>query len=193
MGLSMIEGLKFLYFGLTRDEDEDDNVMLWNLVIALELNLTTCALKVRDYDQTMELCSISLVIMLDSSNAKALYRRALAKIKLHHLEEAYKDLSKADKVELNNHDILRELDKVKGLSYKASKFNGKRVNHVIWSGKPITTVVKKKDETISPCLNDNNDVASSIEEGSEVLARDYHTTDITKVVSIGSNEDDPRP
>ncbi|XP_021724331.1 70 kDa peptidyl-prolyl isomerase-like [Chenopodium quinoa] len=99
--------LKFLCFGLPRNGD--DNVILWNLAIAIELNLAAYALKVCDFVQTKELCS--LVIMLDSSNVKSLYRRALVKIRLYQLEEAVEDLGKAVRVEPNNQDILRELEK----------------------------------------------------------------------------------
>ncbi|XP_021740866.1 70 kDa peptidyl-prolyl isomerase-like [Chenopodium quinoa] len=115
-------GLKFLCFVLP--QDEDDRALLWNLAISLELNLAACALKVRDYEHTKELCL--LVIMLDGNNHKALYRKALAEIKLNQLEEAHKDLGKAAKAETKNLDILRELKKEEGLRSKVSNIRGKR-------------------------------------------------------------------
>ncbi|XP_021764223.1 outer envelope protein 61-like [Chenopodium quinoa] len=130
-------GLKLMCFCLPRNED--DCVFLWNIAIYLESNLTACALEVRDFEQTKELCS--LVIMLDGNNTIALYRRAVAEIKLYQLEEAHEDLSKAAKTEPKNQDILREMEKVEGLRIKANKIKGKRgieesdLSHTIFNKK----------------------------------------------------------
>ncbi|XP_021735718.1 70 kDa peptidyl-prolyl isomerase-like [Chenopodium quinoa] len=121
-GAKYDRGLKFLCFGLP--SNADDSVMLWNLAIVLELNLAACALKVHDYNQTKKLCS--LVLKFDGSNVKSFYRRASAEIRLYQLEEAYEDLGKAAKIEPNNKDILRELERLTGLRGQASKLNGKR-------------------------------------------------------------------
>ncbi|XP_021750221.1 70 kDa peptidyl-prolyl isomerase-like [Chenopodium quinoa] len=121
-GAKYDRGLKLLCFGLP--SNVEDSVMFWNLAIVLELNLAACALKIHDYNQTKELCS--LVLNLDGSNVKALYRRALAEIRLFQLEEAYEDLGKAAKIEPTNKDILRKLERLMGLRGQARKLNGKR-------------------------------------------------------------------
>ncbi|XP_021727189.1 peptidyl-prolyl cis-trans isomerase FKBP5-like [Chenopodium quinoa] len=194
-GAKYDRGLKLLCFVLPRNED--DSVFLRTLAISLELNLAACALKLRDYEQTKELCS--LVIILDDNNTKALYRRALAEIKFFQLEEAFEDLSKAVKAEPNNQDISRELEKVEGLRSWAEKEGSRqdkpkekgqassghrRGQPYCWTSQAQHSCRREVSNHTSTGLTSSNNEGSSIEEGSEVPARDLTTTDNADVKSV---------
>ncbi|XP_021765410.1 70 kDa peptidyl-prolyl isomerase-like [Chenopodium quinoa] len=193
-GAKYNRGLKLLCFVLPRDED--DCVFLRNLVISLELNLAACALKVRDYEQSKELCS--LVIMLDDNNTRALYRRALAEIRLYQLEEAFEDLGKAVKAEPNNQDIRREMEKVEGLGSKASKLKGNRaiensdLPHAIFNKKGK---ISKSDISVESNKLSSSDVQSDVTElpnmdTASEMAVENLTPIVTKTPPLDKGDDE---
>ncbi|XP_074297602.1 peptidyl-prolyl cis-trans isomerase FKBP65-like [Silene latifolia] len=101
----------------------EDIKLLSDLVVSLNSNLATCALKLEEYRATSYLSS--MISYTFPRNVKALFRRAVAYKKLKRFLEAKLDLVEALVVEPSNKDVLRELDVVK--SHLLIKENGKRV------------------------------------------------------------------
>ncbi|XLS85408.1 hypothetical protein HN51_035574, partial [Arachis hypogaea] len=75
-----------------------------DLKIACNLNDAACKLKLKDYKQAEKLCT--KVLDLESTNVKALYRRAQAYIQLTDLDLAEFDIKKALEIDPNNRIIL---------------------------------------------------------------------------------------
>ncbi|XP_074305449.1 uncharacterized protein LOC141640620 [Silene latifolia] len=96
---------------------------LSDLVVSLLSNMAACAQKLEKYRAASGLCSM----ILDSfpRHVKALFRRAVASMKLKRFSKAELDLVEALVVEPSNKDVLRELDVVRG--HLLIKENGKRM------------------------------------------------------------------
>ncbi|XP_074296595.1 70 kDa peptidyl-prolyl isomerase-like [Silene latifolia] len=77
------------------------------LALSLFLNLAACDLKTPDYEQVSWYCT--LILYVDPSNVKALYRRGLAFKHLNILPKAVADFECALKINPHNKDISREL------------------------------------------------------------------------------------
>ncbi|XP_074282551.1 70 kDa peptidyl-prolyl isomerase-like [Silene latifolia] len=107
-------------FGMIGGEDVQS---LSDLAVSLNSNLAACAIKLEEYRAAVELCT--MILNKFPRNVKALFRRALACVKLKRFLEAEVDLVEALVVEPRNKDVLRELDVVKG--HLLIKKNGKRV------------------------------------------------------------------
>nr|XP_025637978.1 peptidyl-prolyl cis-trans isomerase FKBP62-like [Arachis hypogaea] len=75
-----------------------------DLKIACNLNDAACKLKLKDYKQAEKLCT--KVLDLESTNVKALYRRAQAYIQLTDLDLAEFDIKKALEIDPNNRYIF---------------------------------------------------------------------------------------
>ncbi|GJN03225.1 hypothetical protein PR202_ga20645 [Eleusine coracana subsp. coracana] len=73
------------------------------LKISCKLNNAACKLKLKDYREAEKLCS--KVLELESTNVKALYRRAQAYIELVDLELAELDIKKALEIDPDNRDV----------------------------------------------------------------------------------------
>lgn len=96
------------------------------LKVACNLNDAACKLKLKDYKQAEKLCT--KVLDLDSSNVKALYRRAQAYIQMADLDLAEFDIKKALEIDPDNRDVKLEYkalkEKVKEYNKKEAKFYG---------------------------------------------------------------------
>ncbi len=49
---------------------------------------------------------------MEPTNIKALYRRASARLSLHHLSDAFSDASRAHELAPDNHDVSKLLEQV---------------------------------------------------------------------------------
>ncbi|KAL3531064.1 hypothetical protein ACH5RR_010386 [Cinchona calisaya] len=96
------------------------------LKIYCNLNNAACMLKLKDYKQAEKLCT--KVLEIESSNVKALYRRAQAYMNLSDLDLAELDIKKALEIDPNNRDVKLEYkalkEKVKEHNKKDAKFYG---------------------------------------------------------------------
>lgn len=115
---------KYIEYDTTFSEEEKKQSKA--LKISCNLNNAACKLKLKDYKQAEKLCS--KVLELESSNVKALYRRAQAYMNLADLDLAEFDIKKALEIDPNNRDVKLEYkalkEKVKEYNKKDAKFYG---------------------------------------------------------------------
>lgn len=94
------------------------------LKVTCNLNNAACKLKLKDYKQAEKLCT--KVLDIDSTNVKALYRRAQAYMHLCDLDLAEQDIKKALEIDPDNRDVKMEYkilkEKVKEYNKKDAKF-----------------------------------------------------------------------
>ncbi|KAK9732784.1 hypothetical protein RND81_04G021900 [Saponaria officinalis] len=171
--------------------DDYDTKNLSDLAISLNLNLAACALKLFEYEAANDLCS--LVLTSFPHNVNALFRRALASLKLNMLLDAQLDLEKALLVEPKNKDILRELSVVKNKLLVNSNGKGSMVapskEEMIKEGKrTMPNSVKLVEESLhlagtSGSGSSAQDKVSSNSDGSQVQSADcpYSKMDVNFV------------
>nr|CAB3449791.1 unnamed protein product [Digitaria exilis] len=82
---------------------EEEKQLSKPLKISCMLNNAACKLKLKDYKEAKELCTE--VLELDSTNVKALYRRAQAYTNLVDLDLAEADIKKALEIDPDNRDV----------------------------------------------------------------------------------------
>lgn len=115
---------KYIEYDSSFSEEEKKHAKA--LKVAANLNNAACKLKLKNYKEAERLCT--KVLDLESTNVKALYRRAQAYIELTDLDLAEIDIKKALEIEPDNRDVklgyktLRE--KVKEYNRKEAKFYG---------------------------------------------------------------------
>ncbi|XP_030472805.2 peptidyl-prolyl cis-trans isomerase FKBP62-like [Syzygium oleosum] len=118
------KAVKFIEYDTSFSEEEKKQAKA--LKVACNLNDAACKLKLKDYKQAEKLCT--KVLELDSSNVKALYRRAQAYIQLADLDLAEFDIKKALEIDPDNRDVKLEYkvlkEKVKEYNKKDAKFYG---------------------------------------------------------------------
>ncbi|KAL0417502.1 UNVERIFIED_CONTAM: Peptidyl-prolyl cis-trans isomerase FKBP65 [Sesamum radiatum] len=96
------------------------------LKVTCNLNNAACKLKLKDYKQAEKLCT--KVLELESTNVKALYRRAQAYMNMADLDLAEFDIKKALELDPDNRDVKLEYkvlkEKIKEFNKKDAKFYG---------------------------------------------------------------------
>ncbi|PIN09856.1 FKBP-type peptidyl-prolyl cis-trans isomerase [Handroanthus impetiginosus] len=96
------------------------------LKVTCNLNNAACKLKLKDYKQAEKLCT--KVLELESTNVKALYRRAQAYMNMADLDLAEFDIKKALEIDPDNRDVKLEYkalkEKIKEFNKKDAKFYG---------------------------------------------------------------------
>ncbi|KAG5586639.1 hypothetical protein H5410_047073 [Solanum commersonii] len=102
------------------DFSEEEKKQAKALKISCNLNNAACKLKLKDYKQAEKLCA--KVLETESTNVKALYRRAQAYMNMADLDLAEFDIKKALEIDPNNRDVKLEY---KALKEKAKEFNKK--------------------------------------------------------------------
>ncbi|KAI7731527.1 hypothetical protein M8C21_017656 [Ambrosia artemisiifolia] len=115
---------KYIEYDTNFEEEEKKQAKA--LKITCNLNNAACQLKLKEYKQAEKLCT--KVLELESTNVKALYRRAQAYINVADLDLAELDIKKALEVDPNNKDVKLEYkvlkEKIKEYNKKDAKFYG---------------------------------------------------------------------
>ncbi|KAL1565746.1 Peptidyl-prolyl cis-trans isomerase fkbp62 [Salvia divinorum] len=105
---------------------EDEKKQAKALKISCNLNDAACKLKLKNFKQAEKLCT--KVLELESTNVKALFRRAQAYMNMADLDLAEFDIKKALELDPNNRDLKVEYkmlkEKVKEYNKKDAKFYG---------------------------------------------------------------------
>ncbi|CAL9747576.1 unnamed protein product, partial [Musa acuminata subsp. burmannicoides] len=118
------KGAKFIDYDNNFSEEEKKQSKA--LKAACSLNNAACKLKLKDYKEAIKLCT--KVLEIESSNVKALYRRAQAYMQLADLDLAEVDIKKALEIDPNNRDVKLEYkilkEKVREYNKKDAKFYG---------------------------------------------------------------------
>lgn len=107
------------------------------LKISCNLNNAACKLKLKEYKEAEKLCT--KVLEMDSTNVKALYRRAQAYINLADLELAEFDIKKALEIDPDNREVKLEYkmlkEKMREYNKKDAQFYGKMFSKMLDSNK----------------------------------------------------------
>nr|CAA68913.1 peptidylprolyl isomerase [Triticum aestivum] len=105
---------------------EDEKKQSKAVKISIKLNNAACKLKLKDYKEAEKICS--KVLELESTNVKALYRRAQAYTELVDLELAELDIKKALEIDPDNREVkvaYKALkDKLREYNKRDAKFYG---------------------------------------------------------------------
>ncbi|KAG6417218.1 hypothetical protein SASPL_119371 [Salvia splendens] len=115
---------KFIEYDTSFTEEEKKQSKA--LKVSCKLNNAACKLKLKDYKEAEKLCT--KVLELESTNVKALYRRAQAYMNMADLDLAEIDIKKALEIDPANRDVKLEYkvlkEKVKEFNKKDAKFYG---------------------------------------------------------------------
>ncbi|CAE5972171.1 unnamed protein product [Arabidopsis arenosa] len=118
------KAVKFIEYDTSFSEEEKKQAKA--LKVACNLNDAACKLKLKDYKQAEKLCT--KVLELESTNVKALYRRAQAYMEMADLDLAEFDVKKALEIDPNNREVKLEQrrlkEKMKEFNKKEAKFYG---------------------------------------------------------------------
>ncbi|KAF0893884.1 hypothetical protein E2562_031419 [Oryza meyeriana var. granulata] len=115
---------KYVEYDSSFSDDEKKQSKV--LKVSSKLNNAACKLKLKEYKEAEKLCT--KVLELESTNVKAMYRRAQAYIELADLELAELDVKKALEIDPDNRDVkmvyktLKE--KIKEYNKRDAKFYG---------------------------------------------------------------------
>ncbi|CAJ2635053.1 unnamed protein product [Trifolium pratense] len=118
------KAVKFVEYDTSYTEEQKKTAKA--LKVACNLNNAACKLKLKDYKQAEKLCT--KVLELESTNVKALYRRAQAYIQLADLDLAEFDIKKALEIDPDNREVKLEYkilkEKMKEINKKDAQFYG---------------------------------------------------------------------
>ncbi|CAL0304550.1 unnamed protein product [Lupinus luteus] len=122
------KAVKYIDYDSSFSEDEKKQSKA--LKVASNLNNAASKLKLKEYKEAETLCT--KVLELESTNVKALYRRAQAHMQLADLDLAEFDIKKALEIDPNNRDVKVEYktlkEKQKEYNKKEAKFYGNMFN-----------------------------------------------------------------
>ncbi|KAK4268220.1 hypothetical protein QN277_024906 [Acacia crassicarpa] len=135
---------KYIEYDSSFNEEEKKQAKA--LKVACNLNNAACKLKLKNYIEAERLCT--KVLDLESTNVKALYRRAQAYIELTDLDLAELDIKKALEIDPDNRDVKLEY---KTLKQKVKEYNRKEAK---FYGNMFAKMTK-------PDSNDNNKAAAN--------------------------------
>ncbi|CAN6281540.1 unnamed protein product [Urochloa humidicola] len=122
-------------------EDEVEESMK-TLRVSCCLNHAACCLKLKDFAQTISLCS--KVLEIESCNVKALYRRAQAYIESYDLELAKRDVLKALELDPDNREVKLLQANLKKLQVESNKRDAKLYANMFDQTARESDVVSKK-------------------------------------------------
>ncbi|OQU84951.1 hypothetical protein SORBI_3004G147800 [Sorghum bicolor] len=122
------KALSFIEYDSSFSEEEKQ--LSKPLKISCKLNNAACKLRLNDYKEAKELCTE--VLESDSTNVKALYRRAQAHMHLVDLDLAEADIKKALEIDPDNRDVKmgyrRLKEKVKEYKRRDAKLYGNMIS-----------------------------------------------------------------
>nr|AFK48961.1 unknown [Medicago truncatula] len=113
------EAAKYIEYDSSFSEEEKK--LSKTLKIASYLNNAACKLKLKEYKDAEKLCT--KVLDIESTNVKALYRRAQASMQLTDLDLAEIDIKKALEVDPDNREVKLEY---KNLKQMVKEYNNKQ-------------------------------------------------------------------
>ncbi|KAG5027537.1 hypothetical protein JHK86_023451 [Glycine max] len=120
------KAVKYIEYDSSFGEEEKKQAK--TLKVACNLNNAACKLKLKETTRKQKNC----VLDLESTNVKALYRRAQAYMQLTDLDLAELDIKKALEIDPNNRDVKLEYrtlkEKVKANNRKEAQFYGNMIN-----------------------------------------------------------------
>ncbi|CAD8099291.1 unnamed protein product [Paramecium primaurelia] len=157
------------YCTLTTEEGNE-------LKASLQLNLSICYYQLEQYKDSIDYAKKALDLKTNQQQKlKALYRKALANIKMAELEEALADLREAFKIDSTNSAVIEELSRVKKL-LKESRMKEKEIYSKLFQQKlydeseiePKEIEIKEAKSEGSSCCDPNE----KIEEENQLKQKD---------------------
>nr|AFK48238.1 unknown [Lotus japonicus] len=128
------KAVKYVEYDTSFSEEEKKQSK--TLKVACNLNNAACKLKLNDFIEAEKLCT--RVLNLESTNVKALYRRAEALMQLADLDLAELDIKKAFEVDPDNREVKLQYktlkEKVKEFNKKEARFYGNMLNKFTKAG-----------------------------------------------------------
>ncbi|XP_057437133.1 peptidyl-prolyl cis-trans isomerase FKBP62-like [Lotus japonicus] len=128
------KAVKYVEYDTSFSEEEKKQSK--TLKVACNLNNAACKLKLNDFIEAEKLCT--RVLNLESTNVKALYRRAEALMQLADLDLAELDIKKALEVDPDNREVKLQYktlkEKVKEFNKKEARFYGNMLNKFTKAG-----------------------------------------------------------
>ncbi|MED6177342.1 70 kDa peptidyl-prolyl isomerase [Stylosanthes scabra] len=122
------KAVKYIEYDSSFSADEKKQAK--TLKVACNLNNAACKLKLKDYKEAEKLCT--KVLEVESTNVKALYRRAQAYMQLADLDLAEFDIKKALEIDPDNREVKLEYktlkEKIKEYNKREQKFYGNIFN-----------------------------------------------------------------
>jgi len=105
--------------------NDEDTTKMSRLEKELDLNMALCRIKMKQYPEAIENCK--MVLNLDKTNVKALYRKGLAYRLMGEYVSAEKDYNAALELDPNNAEVRKQLKELEVLKIeeneKVKKFN----------------------------------------------------------------------
>lgn len=98
---------------------DDDQKLIKSLRVSCWLNGAACCLKLDDFEEAIKQCS--MVLDIESSNVKALYRRAQAYMKTNDLHLAELDIKKSLEIDPENREVKLMQKNLKQLQAESNK------------------------------------------------------------------------
>lgn len=128
-----------------KDESPEAIKMIKSNILKCYLNISVCFIKLNDFHNAM--LSSNESINIDPNNVKALYRRAISRVKLNHFDPleiklSILDLKHASKLEMNNDEINNLL-----FQYKKMYLELKKAGN-IQEKKPKKNSILPKEENV---------------------------------------------
>lgn len=118
------KAVKYIEYDSSFSEEEKKQAK--TLKVASNLNNAACKLKLKEYNDAERLCT--KVLDLESTNVKALFRRAQAYMQLTDLDLAEFDIKKALEIDPDNREVKLEYrtlkEKIKEYNKKQAQFYG---------------------------------------------------------------------
>ncbi|CAD8188019.1 unnamed protein product [Paramecium pentaurelia] len=161
------------YCELTTEEGNE-------LKASLQLNLSICCYQLEEYKDSIDYAKKALDLKTNQQQKlKALYRKALANIKIAELEEALADLREAFKIDSTNSAVIEELSRVKQL-IKEARIKEKEIYSKLFQQKlydeseiePKKIEIKETKSENSSCCDQNEKIEEETQPKTTIENKD---------------------